>query len=137
MGAMATPIEGTLPAVAEDAPTDLIDATVAEVAEMNGDTWRTFEENAATESVVHLEFAFSAPNEAAAEELAEFLETAAGYEADAEAPGTEFDDWSVKGVTGEATVSEAGLGEWVRRMAAAGYAHGECQFDGWSAILTE
>jgi hypothetical protein len=136
MATMTTPLEETLPAVPADAPADLIDATAEEVAEMNGDSWRTFEENGVKEeSPVQLDFAFSAPNEQAARDLAEYLQISAGYVADPAAPDTEFEDWSVKGTTTEAVTSRSGLDEWVRRMAAVGYEHGECQFDGWSAIL--
>jgi hypothetical protein len=133
---MTTRIEQTLPAVPDDAPADLITATVDEIAEMNGDSWDTFEENGVTGSTpVQVEFAYSAPNEEAAEDLAEYLQVAAGYDAAPGSPESEFDEWTVKGTTVEVTASAAGLDEWVRRMAAVGYEHGGCQLDGWSAIL--
>ncbi|MDQ1530889.1 MAG: hypothetical protein QOE37_994 [Microbacteriaceae bacterium] len=131
-----TAIEDTLPPVADDAPTELIDATVAEIAEMNGDGWAVFEENGVTDSTaVQLEFAFSAPNEHTAEDLAEYLQVTADYEASPGSPATESDEWTVTGTTPAVTVSPSGLDEWVRRMAAVGYEQGGCQFEGWAAIL--
>ncbi|MDQ1513823.1 MAG: hypothetical protein QOC59_1665 [Microbacteriaceae bacterium] len=131
-----TAIEETLPTVPEDAPVDLIEATAAEIAEMNGDSWDTFEENGVTDSTpVQVEFAFSAPNEQSAQDLAEYLQVTADYDAAAGSPASEFDEWTVKGTTGEVTASAAGLEEWVRRIAAVGYEQGGCQLDGWSAIL--
>ena len=103
-----TAIEDTLPPVADDAPTELIDATVAEVAEMNGDGWAVFEENGVTDSTaVQLEFAFSAPNEHTAEDLAEYLQVTADYEASPGAPATESDEWTVTGTTPAVTASRA------------------------------
>lgn len=129
-------IEKTLPPVPDEAPADLVDATAQEVQEMNGDGWAVFEENGVeADDDVQLEFAFSAPTEEAAGELTEFLTTGADYDATATPPETEFDDWTVRGTTPEATVTAAGLDEWVRRMAASGFLHGGCQFDGWAALL--
>jgi len=132
---MTTPIEQTLPPVPADVPADWIADNLTEVQEMNGDTWETLEATAAgTGSPVQLEFAFTAPNEEDAGDLADQLQLS-GYEARATPPDSELDAWTVKGTTVEATVTAAGLDEWVRRMVATAWPHGESTLDGWSAVL--
>jgi hypothetical protein len=83
---------------------------------------------------IRVDFAFTASNEEEAGDLADAL-LVAGYEAQAQAPDTELDAWTVRGTTVEAVLTRAGLDEWIRRMIAVGWQHDESSFDGWSAVL--
>jgi hypothetical protein len=135
MVAMTSPIEQTIPPVAADVPADWIADNLAELQEMNGDSWETLQAaGAEPDSAVQLEFAFTAPNEEEAGDLADQL-LISDYEARAAPPDSDLDAWTVKGTTVEATVTAAGLEEWLRRMIATGWPHGESTLDGWSAVL--
>jgi hypothetical protein len=130
---MAEPIEQTLPPVPSDVPADWVADNLAELQEMNGETWETLEESGVEAGgVVAIEVAFTAPNEEEAGELADRL-LIAGYEAAAAPPDTEIDAWTVSATTGEVAVTPAGLDEWLRRLIAIGWQHGESTLDGWSA----
>lgn len=132
---MTTPIEQPLPAVPADVPADWIADNLAELQEMNGESWETLTGSGVAESgAVRIEFAFTAPNEEQAGELADDL-VIAGYEAQAAAPNSELDAWTVRGTTGEVGITPHGLEEWLRRMIAIGWQHGESTLDGWSAVL--
>jgi hypothetical protein len=133
---MPVAIEDTLPPVADDAPFDRIDAAIAELREMNSDDWAVFEENdVGGSAAVRLEYTFSAPAEETANDVAEYLTAILEHDAVAVAPATDFDVWGVRGTTPEATVTEAGLAEWVRRLVALGYAYGDAELDGWTVLL--
>lgn len=133
---MADAIEETLPPVPRAVPADWITDNVAEVDEMNGETWATLTASGLGEgAAIRLDFAFSVPTEEDAAELAESLGTAAAYEATATPPRGEMDLWTVEGTTREAAVTAAGIEEWVRRMIAVGWEHGESTLDGWSAVI--
>ncbi|MDH2444250.1 ribonuclease E inhibitor RraB [Amnibacterium sp. CER49] len=130
-----TAIQSTLPPVAADVPAAVVEENVAELDEMNSDSWSSLESSGIdAETELELEFAFSAPNEAAARELAEYLENA-DYDVEVGEPGGELDEWAVTGTTPDVTADEDGLVEWVRRMVAIGWEHGECRLDGWSAAV--
>lgn len=130
-----TAIQSTLPPVAADVPAAVVEENVAELDEMNSDSWSSLESSGIdAETELELEFAFSAPNEAAARELAEYLE-GADYDVEVGEPGGELDEWAVTGTTPDVTADEGGLAEWVRRMVAIGWEHGECRLDGWSAAV--
>ena len=127
-----TAIEQTLPEAGADVD---VTAVVDEIREMNSDDWSTLQTDGSGPDVpVLLDFAFSAPDEDTARELADWLVETADYEADVASPQTETDDWAVRGTTSEVMVTESGLDEWVVRMAAAGTTHG-CSFEGWGALL--
>jgi hypothetical protein len=132
---MADPIEQTLPPVPSDVPADWVADNLAELREMNGETWETLQESGVEAgAAVAIEVAFTAPNEEEAGELADRL-LIAGYEAQAAPPDTEIDAWTVGATTGEVTVTPTGLDEWLRRLIAVGWQHGESTLDGWSAVL--
>ena len=132
----AIEIEQTLPPVSASVPADWIADNVAEVDEMNGETWETLRASGIPDGgVIRIDFAFSAPTEEDAGDLAEFLVTSAHYEATAMPPEGEMDQWTVEGTTGDATVTAAGVTEWTRRMIAVGWQHDESTLDGWSAVL--
>lgn len=128
------PIEETLPEVPDGVDAARLEEIVDELAQMNGDDFSTLVENGAT-SAARLEFAFSSPNEDAAEELVEALRDGADYAATASEPEGELDEWVVRGSTGEVAATERGLAEWVRRLAALGLEHGEGVLDGWAVLL--
>jgi hypothetical protein len=136
MDGMATsPIEQSLPPVPADVPGDWVEDNLAEVQEMNGETWQTLQESGVEPgSTVRLEFAYTAQNEEQAGDLADQL-LISDYEAQAAAPDSEFESWTVRGTTSEVTVTPAGLDEWLRRMIATGWQHGESTLEGWSAVL--
>ncbi len=132
---MPEPIEQSLPPVAQEVPADWVADNLAELQEMNGESWETLEEAGVQEGdTVQVDFAFTASNEEEAGDLADAL-LIAGYEAQAQAPETEADAWTVRGTTGEVAVTPSGLDEWLRRMIARGWEHGESTLDGWSAVL--
>jgi Regulator of ribonuclease activity B len=135
MECMTSPIEQSLPPVPADVPADWVADNLAELQEMNGEDWETLQESGVeADSAVRLEFAFTAPNEEQAGDLADQL-LIGDYEAQAAPPDSEFAAWTVTGTTGEGTVTPAGLEEWLRRMIATGWQHGESTLDGWSAVL--
>ena len=132
---MTTAIEQTLPPVPSEVPPEWVADNLAELQEMNGETWETLQEiGVAHGGAVRLDFAFTAPNEEQAGDLADQL-LIADYEAQAAPPDSEFESWTVKGTTGEVAITAAALDEWLRRMIATGWQHGESTLDGWSAVL--
>lgn len=131
---LVTPIEDTLPEPSPEVDADRLADIVDELAVMNSDDWSTFVDGVADLSAVRVEIAFAVPVEDAAQALADDL-VAEGYETAAVAPQAEFDEWTVRGTTPTASVTEPGLAEWVRRLAAYGLDHDECVLDGWAAVL--
>lgn len=131
---MQTPIEDTLPEVPEDVDTVSLATVVEELAQMNSDDWSTFVDSART-GEARVEFAFSAPNEAAATALAEALLDDAAYEVGTREPDDELAEWGVTGTTPGVSVTEAGLRVWVERLAAFGLDHDGCVLDGWAVEL--
>jgi hypothetical protein len=135
MERMPNPIEQTLPPVASDVPADWVADNLAELQEMNSDSWDGLRASGIEEGgSVTIEFAFTAPNEEQAGDLADEL-LISEYEARAAPPDSDLDAWTVTGTTGEVTVTPRGLEEWLRRMIAAGWQHGESTLDGWSTVL--
>lgn len=128
-----TPIEDTVPEVPDDVDATELAEIVDELTTMNSDDWSTIAENG-TAGSAQLEFAFSAPNEDAAVLLLEDVRDELGYTATATEPQGELDDWTVRGTTCEVAVTESGLAEWVRRVAAFGLEH-EGVLDGWAVLL--
>ena len=131
---MATPIEDTIPEVSDDVDAAELAEIVDELTTMNSDDWSTVAENGVAGNT-QLEFSFSAPHEDAATELVEGIRDDLGYAASASEPQGELDDWTVRGTTSEVTVTEAGLAEWVRRLAAYGLDQGSTVLDGWAVLL--
>lgn len=129
-----TPIQDTLPEVSTDVDIAELDEIVDELTAMNSDDWSTLVANGVTAGA-RIEFAFSAPNEDAASDLVDDLLADGNYSASAREPEGELDDWSVRGTTPEVSVTEAGLADWVRRLAAYGLDHDQCILDGWAAAL--
>ncbi len=131
---MATPIEDTVPEVSEDVDAAELAEIVDELTTMNSDDWSVIAENGVAGNT-QLEFSFSAPHEDAATELVEGIRDDLGYAANANEPQGELDDWTVRGTTSEVTVTESGLAEWVRRLAAYGLDQGGTVLDGWAVLL--
>ena len=127
------PIEETLPEAATDADRDRIEEIADELTEMNSDDWSTFVDNGATGSA-RVEFAFASSNEDAAGSLADDL-LSEGYESAPVPPEGEQDEWTVRGTTPEVSVTERGLAEWVRRLAAYGLDHDGAVLDGWAVSI--
>lgn len=131
---VVTPIEDTLPEPSSEVDRDRLREIVDELAVMNSDDWSTFVDGVADVSAVQVEVAFAVPVEEAAQSLADDL-VAEGYATTAVAPQAEYDEWTVRGTTPDVSVTEHGLAEWVRRLAAYGLDHDECVLDGWAAVL--
>jgi hypothetical protein len=130
---MVTPIEDTLPEVSDDIDPAELAEIVDELATMNSDDWATIAENGVAGSA-QIEFAFSAVHEDAATELVEGVRDL-GYAAAANEPQGELDDWTVRGTVSDVSVTQEGLTEWVRRLAAYGLDTEGAVLDGWAVLL--
>ena len=99
---------------------------------MNEQTWQTLVGHGVTESTqVRLEFAFAAPDRAAADSLATLLRDQTDYDVEIKASGNLLRKaWSVTGSTQLTQISPAILDQWVDWMLTAGL-HQNCDFDGW------
>jgi hypothetical protein len=131
---VVTPIEDTVPEVSEDIDPAELAEVVDELTTMNSDDWSTVAENGVAAGA-RIEFAFSAMHEEAANELVEGIRDDLGYAAAAAEPQGELDDWTVRGTTSEVLVTQAGLTEWVRRLAAYGLDQEGSVLDGWAVLL--
>jgi hypothetical protein len=131
---VVTPIEDTVPEVSEDIDPAELAEVVDELTTMNSDDWSTVAENGVAGGA-RIEFAFSAMHEDAATELVESIRDDLGYASAATEPQGELDDWTVRGTTSEVSVTEAGLTEWVRRLAAYGLDAEGSVLDGWAVLL--
>lgn len=131
---MVNPIQDTVPEVSEDVDPAELAEVVDELTTMNSDDWTTVEGNAVAGGAL-IEFAFSAPNEEVATTLLEGIRDDLGYAATATEPQGELDDWTIRGTTSEVSVTEAGLAEWVRRLAAYGLDQDGSVLDGWALLL--
>lgn len=129
-----TPIEDTVPEVPDDVDEAALDEIVDELAAMNSDDWSTIAENG-VEHAARIEFAFSASHEDAATTLLEGVRDDLGYAATASEPQGELDGWIVRGTTSEVSVTQAGLAEWVRRLAAYGLEQDGGVLDGWALLI--
>lgn len=106
--------------------------------ELNEATWATLQSNGVGEHTrLRLDFTFYAPDRAAAERLLAGLRARTDYVVEAVAPSSESasSSWKVIGLTQGTTVSGEILDDWVRWMTVAGWAYGECRFDGWSTAV--
>ncbi|GAA2752251.1 hypothetical protein [Amnibacterium kyonggiense] len=131
---MATPIEDTVPEVSDDVDVSELAEIVDELTTMNSDDWSTVAENGVAGGAM-IEFAFSAPNEETATGLLEGIRDDLGYAATASEPEGELDDWTVRGTTSEVSITQPGLAEWVRRLAAYGLDQDGCVLDGWALLI--
>jgi hypothetical protein len=131
---VATPIEDTVPEVSDDVDAAELAEIVDELATMNSDDWSTVAENGVAGGAL-LEFAFSAPNEESATALVEGIRDDLGYAATASEPEGELDDWTVRGTTSEVSVTQPGLAEWIRRLAAYGLDQDGSVLDGWAVLI--
>lgn len=111
------------------APSWELDEVIARELAQNAQTWEALERLGVAEgSPLEVEFCYESAGPAADGKLAAFLRGEGGCTVEVEADG----------VTGEARLPEATrelLDEWVRKMVVAGYEHGGCMFDGWTATV--
>jgi hypothetical protein len=108
----------------------LLDQQVA----MNRQSWSALAaRGVSTSSELRLDFAFRAPNEAAARALTSLLSDQTDYEVavQSESAGIFRKRWSVIGHTQPTMVSPDILDQWVDWMITAGVLSGGCEFDGW------
>ncbi|WP_375387668.1 hypothetical protein [uncultured Amnibacterium sp.] len=131
---MATPIEDTVPEVSDDVDAAQLAEIVDELATMNSDDWTTIAENGVAANAL-IEFAFSAPTEEVATQLVEGVRDDLGYAATLSEPQGELDDWTIRGTTSDVSVTQAGLTEWVRRLAAYGLDQDGSVLDGWAVLI--
>jgi hypothetical protein len=86
------------------------------------------------ETELLLGFVFLAADEAAAQQLVDFLGEETDYDVEARSQGKgRKAEWVVAGVTKPAALSLETINAWVEWMVAAGVANGPCAFDGWTA----
>ncbi len=99
---------------------------------MNEQTWRTLQGHGVTPaSEVRLDFAYRAPNRAAAEGLKSLLEDQTDYSVTVQSSGALLRRvWTVSGSTQPTTISPDILNQWVDWMVTAGLER-DCEFDGW------
>jgi regulator of ribonuclease activity B len=103
---------------------------------MNEQTWRILQGHGITpDSQVRLDFAYRAPNRAAAESLKGLLEDQTDYSVAVQSSGSLLRrDWTVAGSTQSTTISPEILNEWVDWMVTAGLER-DCEFDGWGTEI--
>ena len=96
---------------------------------MNRGTWAELQKRGVTEATeLSLDFAYDAPDAAAADQLVAFIRSETDYEIRADAT-------AVVGSTRPTTINPQILDDWVRWMVVAGYEKGRCKFDGWGAAV--
>ena len=117
-----------------------LEAVLTNQLRLNPQTWKAMADHGVTdETLLRLDFAYAAPGEKEANELAAFLQSETDYTVTASSSkkgALSRKVWSVVGSTNETAVSLDVLNEWVRWMVLAGNENGQCEFDGWGAQLS-
>ena len=101
--------------------------------EMNKVTWARLVAIGRPLTALRLDFAFRAPNEAAARSLVALISEQTDYEVAAESESSRLfrRHWSVIGRTQTTGLSLEILNQWVDWMVTAGLQSDDCEFDGW------
>ena len=97
---------------------------------MNRQTWETLQTHGVTdETLLRLDFFYSAPDSDSAGTLERFLRDETDYDVQAHPD-------SVTGSTQPTSVTPEILDQWVTWMVVAGHENGRCEFDGWGAEVS-
>ena len=116
-----------------------LDAVLLKQLGMNPTTWQAMADRGVTEETpLRLDFAYLAPGQGEANQLAAFLQSATDYtvQASSEKKGAlSRRVWFVMGTTNATPLSLDVLNQWVKWMVLAGHENGQCEFDGWGAQL--
>ena len=122
-----------------NAPDDRFKRLLAQQLEMNPRTWAALEEHGVDEqSLMVIEFSFTAPGKKQATELVNTLRRRTTFSADVLREGTLLKrHWRVVGHTLPSTVSIAMLDDWVTFMVTLGAKYGSCRFDGWGVRMPD
>jgi hypothetical protein len=107
--------------------------------QMNPQTWAALQARGVGENtLLIIDFAFTAKGKAEAQSLAEFLREKTTFSSLARPErGTSFRKrWIVRGRTKPSTTSLEMLNDWVTFMVKTGYTHA-CRFDGWGVEVPE
>jgi hypothetical protein len=118
-----------------------LDAVLRNQLEMNPRTWQAMTDlGVAEETALRLDFAYAAPGQVEANQLAAFLQRETDYAVQASSVKKgplSRRVWFVEGTTNATTLSLDVLNQWVEWMVLAGYENGKCEFDGWGAQLPD
>jgi hypothetical protein len=112
---------------------------LAQQLEMNPRTWAALEEKGVDEqTLLAIEFSFTAPGKQAARTLIKVLKTRTNFVTELLADGTRWKrHWRVVGHTQPSTASLEMLNDWVTFMVTLGANNGDCRFDGWGVKVPE
>jgi hypothetical protein len=112
---------------------------LAQQLEMNPRTWAALAEHGVDEqSLVVVEFSFTAPGKRQATELVNELRRRTTFSAEVLREGAVLKrHWRVVGHTRPSTASVAMLDDWVTFMVTLGAKNGECRFDGWGVRVPD
>jgi hypothetical protein len=121
------------------APDDRFERLLAQQLEMNPRTWAALEEHGVDEqSLMVIEFSFTAPGKKQAPELVNTLRRRTTFSAEVLREGALLKrHWRVVGHTLPSTVSIAMLNDWVTFMVTVGAKNGESRFDGWGVRMPD
>lgn len=113
---------------------------IVEQQEMSAETLAELRARGVIDDVtlLRIDFAYDAPGESEAQQLAGFLQEQTDYDVEVtHGPRRRFRrSWVVTGRTQMTAVSPDVIAQWIRWMVLAGAEHGECRFDGWGASVT-
>lgn len=121
------------------APEDRFKRLLAQQLEMNPRTWAALEEHGLDEqSLMVIEFSFTAPGKKQANELVDVLRERTTFTAAVLRDGSMLQrHWRVIGHTLPSRVSVAMLNDWVTFMVTLGAKNGACRFDGWGVRMPD
>lgn len=112
---------------------------LAQQLEMNPRTWAALEERGVgAQTLLVIEFSFTAPGKQEAQELVEVLGRRTNFTTQMLTEGSRLKrHYRVVGHTQPATASVDMLNDWVTFMVTLGAKNGECRFDGWGVKVPE
>ena len=112
---------------------------LAQQLEMNPRTWAALQEHGVDEqSLMVIEFSFTAPGKRQATELVNVLRARTTFTAELLREGSLLKrHWRIVGHTRPSTASVAMLDDWVTFMVTLGARNGRCRFDGWGVRMPD
>ncbi|MGI8730943.1 MAG: ribonuclease E inhibitor RraB [Solirubrobacteraceae bacterium] len=123
-----------------EASPDKFERLLSAHLEVNPKSWAALTARGVDEeTLLQLDFEYTAPGENEVRSLLRHLRSATDYEFQGGARDKKDGErqWMVIGTTTPMTLSPAVLDEWVTRMTEYGRDHGPAEFDGWGAKTPE